>query len=334
MDNKRNLFFFATKELTQDAFLRWLFENYDDPELEGAAYALLRAMCKLEEDEIIMHLDSTAQWHNIDISVWIQTNKRKIALFIEDKTYSSEHNQLTEYNKHIKKRKEKYGEDIYSVYYKIGNIDKDEEDKIEAAGTNINKWTIFKVDQIVGLLKDFSTSRNMLLRQYVEYVAVVHNALFSLQKPKDNKTKMDLVQWKTYFDKVIIPKLEGKDELFWAWCCKAGQYPYVLLHIEKKCDDKQIPYLEITSRDCVDDHFVASILTYKITDEKLLDRNAAFLKKIEDDGLMSHFRHTKSRKTIGKSPLHEGVKTTEEFIKVTGEYIRYYLELMETWISE
>ena len=98
MKNKRNLFFFATKELTQDAFLRWLFENYDDPELEGAVCSLLRDMCEFEEDERIMSIDTTAQYYHIDISVWMQTNKRKIALFIEDKTYSSEHNQLTAYN--------------------------------------------------------------------------------------------------------------------------------------------------------------------------------------------------------------------------------------------
>ena len=37
----KNLFNYATKELSQDAFLMWLFENYDDSELGEIANALL-----------------------------------------------------------------------------------------------------------------------------------------------------------------------------------------------------------------------------------------------------------------------------------------------------
>lgn len=30
----KNIFDFATRELSQDAFLRWLLENYDDADLK------------------------------------------------------------------------------------------------------------------------------------------------------------------------------------------------------------------------------------------------------------------------------------------------------------
>ena len=33
----KNIFDYATRELSQDAFLRWLFENFDDTELKYAA---------------------------------------------------------------------------------------------------------------------------------------------------------------------------------------------------------------------------------------------------------------------------------------------------------
>lgn len=37
-----NLFDYATKELSQDAFLRWLLENYSDPIVGHAAIKLLQ----------------------------------------------------------------------------------------------------------------------------------------------------------------------------------------------------------------------------------------------------------------------------------------------------
>ncbi|SDA24790.1 hypothetical protein SAMN02910447_02632 [Ruminococcus sp. YE71] len=48
----KNLFDYATKELSQDAFLRWLFENYDcdDKNVCLAAYSLLREFSKLDMD--------------------------------------------------------------------------------------------------------------------------------------------------------------------------------------------------------------------------------------------------------------------------------------------
>jgi len=334
MDNKRNIFFFATKELTQDAFLRWLFENYEDPDLENATYSLLTAMCEMTEDEKIVNIETTAQWHHIDISVWIQTNKRKIALFIEDKTFSSEHDQLVTYNKYINWCTKEYGKNIYSVYYKIDIIDEKERSRIEAARTEVSKWKIFTVTQIYELLKDFSMSPNMLVRQYVEYMGTVYNALLFPIKPRTNNTKIDLIQWKAYFDKEIIPKLKGVDDFFWCGSWKAGQYPYIVLHIEKISENKQIPYLEITSRDCIGDHFVSSILTYNIKDDKFFDKNMAFFKEIEDGDKMSHFKPTKQRKTIGKSQRHNNVRSTEDFIRLTNEYVSYYLDLMEMWVSD
>ncbi|MDE6285063.1 MAG: hypothetical protein K2M17_04890, partial [Bacilli bacterium] len=61
----KNLFDFATKELTQDAFLRWLFENHNDIELSKPVYELLKEFCEFSEDEEIVKLHSSAQEHKI-----------------------------------------------------------------------------------------------------------------------------------------------------------------------------------------------------------------------------------------------------------------------------
>ena len=84
----KNIFDYATRELSQDAFLRWLLENYDDPELKDAADDLLQEFCGINVKDI-KSINSTAQWCNIDISVWITLKyDSKAALIIEDKTYS------------------------------------------------------------------------------------------------------------------------------------------------------------------------------------------------------------------------------------------------------
>ena len=119
-NERRNLFTYATKELSQDAFLLWLFNNYDDEEVVPAVYALLREFCGLEKDEKILSLETKAQWNKIDVSVWFETNKgKKYALFIEDKVDSGEHNQLEEYNKHTLTSKEE-GHEVSRIYYKPG----------------------------------------------------------------------------------------------------------------------------------------------------------------------------------------------------------------------
>ncbi|MCQ2478488.1 MAG: hypothetical protein MJ091_04665 [Clostridia bacterium] len=96
----KNLFDYATKELSQDAFLRWLFENFDCEDnlsLKEASQQVLKKLCKICDEEII-EVKTYSQWHKVDIFTVIKTDKRIIALFIEDKVFSGEHNQLSRYN--------------------------------------------------------------------------------------------------------------------------------------------------------------------------------------------------------------------------------------------
>lgn len=111
----KNLFDFATRELSQDAFLRWLFENYDDPELRDAAGDLLQEFCGIDLDEV-KDITSKAQWCNIDVVVRITLQDNTTAeLFIEDKTYSQEHEQLQRYDSHIDQWCK--SDRIYKIFY-------------------------------------------------------------------------------------------------------------------------------------------------------------------------------------------------------------------------
>ena len=113
-----NLFNFATKELSQDAFLRWLFESWKDKDLTPVVSALLKKFCLLSDDENITEIKTWAQWRKIDITVYVDTDKRKLALFIEDKSFSGEHDQLLKYNSAIKTIKDR---EIFKIFSELSN---------------------------------------------------------------------------------------------------------------------------------------------------------------------------------------------------------------------
>ena len=124
-----NIFDFATKELSQDAVLCWILNwvNYPNSRLYGLGYDLLTAIngTKIPDGEQIQVLQ---QKENADIVVVIPS-ERKI-IIIEDKVYSSEHdNQIEKYRKvfsRIEKQKDVLGiktekpYQVSTVYLKTG----------------------------------------------------------------------------------------------------------------------------------------------------------------------------------------------------------------------
>ena len=78
----KNLFDYATKELSQDAFLRWLFENYDceNKKVRNVCEKLFNAFTnnELNFSKIDKNsLRTVAQWKNIDVSIWFAIDDKK-----------------------------------------------------------------------------------------------------------------------------------------------------------------------------------------------------------------------------------------------------------------
>ena len=83
----KNLFKYATKELSQDAFLRWLFENYEDQYLGPVVVDFintftadqyepkLRPQLSLKYGDITK-LKTCAQKNDIDVTIIDALNKR------------------------------------------------------------------------------------------------------------------------------------------------------------------------------------------------------------------------------------------------------------------
>lgn len=169
-----NLFTYATSELSQDAFICYLMsfaleDAKDDPVLKECAKKILAKMMGLcSEDWVKIELTNIKrQIHNIDILLSASYNDQNYKIIIEDKTYSSEHdNQLERYKEIVKNKFEKEDikeTNIKEVYYKPtfqGNME-----NVKKAG-----YTIIGKDDIVKLLKPYcGKTNNRIILDYYEY---------------------------------------------------------------------------------------------------------------------------------------------------------------------
>ena len=315
----KNLFDYATKELSQDAFLRWLLENDTVSEI---AKDYLGHFGVLDEDDVINSVHTYAQWRKIDITAILETEKRgKVALFIEDKTFSGEHsNQLMRYNESIKaiveyeKVKE---ENVHKLFYKTSIIEQDEIDRVEEAG-----WNSFSISEINEFWEKYCSHNNLIIHDYANHIKSVYDASFNVDKPSKND---NLIAWKSYFDRVVIPEFENKSQIYSA----IGQYDYSYLVLQpESVNIHECPYLEVRSRDCTENRFNARILLFNVEiSEKELYEIKEELKKRESIGF---FRCYNGKKQIAKMMNTERkVVNDQEFIEAVNEAYTEYIEVLK-----
>jgi len=313
----KNLFNFASKELSQDAFLRWLFESYEDTDLQNTVKVLLKEFCDLQENESIESINTWAQWAKIDISVWINTNKRKIALFIEDKAFSGEHNQLLKYNVKIDAIKDRK---IYRVFYKTSMLS-----SWDNKATDDAKWKSYDIIELSNIYQRCKETNNVILQQYINYLQNLSLAVQNTIKPLTSDGREDWLKWESYFKKILPNFILDYPQ---SWAGKAGQYPYVYLKLQKESCS---PYLEIRSRNCCNNFFTALILCYGVKD---YSPQESIIEKIRNDGFFKckNLRHKDGAvpKQIGKYVM-QGIDTDEKFIAEINKCIKYYSELLVLW---
>ena len=179
----KNLFDFATKELSQDAFLRWLFENYncENERVRNAFRKVFNSFTKNKfKDKTITDLKTVAQWKSIDISVFFTVEEKDYLIVIEDKTKSDEHKQLTAYNDRINghrewliKNEKRPIECVYKIFYKTSKISEGERTRVDDAGWNDPK--IFDIYEIYELFKDCQNTGSEILDGYAKHIGNVYD---------------------------------------------------------------------------------------------------------------------------------------------------------------
>lgn len=164
----KNLFDFATKELSQDAFLRWVLCHCADEDLSEFSCEFISfltngdlSLKKNDVSKVVVR----PQMGKLDIIVQINTvDDKRYLVAIEDKTNSIEHNQLNRYNEVIS---EKYPsvDYVYRCYYKTEEMTKSERDRVNQSG-----WNIIEYDAIIAFWEKYLLSENLIIKQYAESI--------------------------------------------------------------------------------------------------------------------------------------------------------------------
>ena len=180
--SKSNIFYFATKELSQDAFLSWLLCGYNSKEEDVKFFSRLlineifnNQFSDSDFDNISRFAVDT-QFHSIDIATKFTINDKTYAFLIEDKVGSKIHNksgkkisQLEEYKKILE---EEYAKDanVYKcVLYTV--LDLSEFDKVSCDKQG------YKIISLSDIYKIFNSEKNVIvnryLKDYSEYVSTI-----------------------------------------------------------------------------------------------------------------------------------------------------------------
>lgn len=168
----KNLFDFATKELSQDAFIRWLFENYEDNTIKIVLNDFIDFLIGKRVE--IKSVYTESQHKSIDIYIEITlVNGKKEYIYIEDKTFSNEHNQLIAYNNVINedlKKNQMTKDKAHKIFYKTSDVKEWESQRVVDAG-----WEQFDIFKICEFWEKYESCSVILIQWYALHMIDLNN---------------------------------------------------------------------------------------------------------------------------------------------------------------
>lgn len=229
IDNKEgtmstpNIFSYATKELSQDAFICWLVACATEAtgNLRECGLEFVRALFQAgaldgtegvpvlgPDGELIAPHDGPCdvsdvckprlQHQKIDVYFYAKVDGKKVSFLIEDKVDTEAHgDQLPEYLNAVIQDEHK-GDLIKPIYFKTGYMFNNERDDVEK-----NKYSVFKAEDLKKFLDSHpkAVRESEILHQYAEYLNDKMEARDTAQK--NWGLKQDYVLWE------FLRKLRG-----------------------------------------------------------------------------------------------------------------------------
>lgn len=254
-----NLFNYATSELSQDAFLCYLFafgkEKYKNnfPKEYALAHKFL-LKCGIDKNEEILSVGQ--QVEHIDVLI-ITTSH---ILIIEDKTYTDEHDdQIIRYVKNMRSNDKKFTSDkkIKVCYIKTGDYVNSYKSSDEAILSNKDCCSLRRQD-LIELLKD--CHQDKVMDMFYEHLTNIENEIKSCDE-KDIYTWTSL-KWFDYLYNTL--KQKGKNfnigwvhprggEFYGCWLDweqtgKIEKYKQIEIHFKKEKTDFVDLCLKVSSQ--------------------------------------------------------------------------------------
>lgn len=320
---KRNLFDFATKELSQDAYLRWLFENWncDDASIREACNLLIVDFLNVKTSVVISSLKTRAQYKRIDILIECTVDKKDYVVAIEDKIYSDDHsNQLAEYKETVVKDFPNINHAF--IFYKTGLVMAPDIKRIEKQG-----WKVYDIIHIHRLYTRMHKSPNSdIFNDYVDKTIRTYKEL-CLEIPKliSAWEKTAVMNYVVNFCHNYISASEGVTVKHYNF-----RGNYIALQVFIKGKEAEIPYLEITSRDIAQRKPVFLILIHEVKISGI-DPSQAHIKKWTERVASSKlFKATNRSKQLGKNfNFKEKMQTVEDLKEKFHLYMDEYYRIFK-----
>ena len=184
--DKPNIFKYATKELSQDAFIFWLLDHANpkymhvNQDLKNCALSLISEFFKLENKEMPEKFENfslSKQYKNIDILLKIN----EFSIIIEDKTGTKAHgDQLTRYKNII--ASEVGEENVLAIFFKThdqSNYKKEINDGFK----------IFSRNKLIAVLDNFEDVSSDIFNDFKDYIKSIENEVnaFAVKEKWNNK---------------------------------------------------------------------------------------------------------------------------------------------------
>ena len=211
----KNLFEYATKELSQDAFLRWLFENYEDFKEDQIVIKRLLGLFSNEDysDKELTIIDTYAQYKSvIDVAIRYRVAGKEHLLVMENKTQSYIHSdQLDRYYKLIESEDKSCKK--HYCYFKANRLDYNLSKKDHEDLDYLNKhkeWNKVTLKDIYEVVKEHKSS-NFLFYQWIDHITMLYEMYYELKHYKS----WDIRAYQIFLNTEL--KENFKEENGWIW---------------------------------------------------------------------------------------------------------------------
>ena len=224
----KNIFDFATKELSQDAFLSWFIASYNEPEVSKYSYKFINFLTGYHFNVgDIKKVTIKQQCEDIDIVVdfWTKDNLHYV-LIIEDKTTSSAHtSQLEKYAKIMdgwNNNEEGYINRRRKVFYKVNHLTDQDKKELEIGNKKYDesdKWRVFDINKIYSFFSNIKETESQILNSYVLHIKQIYKDLNEVSDLPINE--WNYVNFDTFFKNAVNEEFKKRDWPYsfnsWMW---------------------------------------------------------------------------------------------------------------------
>ncbi len=225
----KNIFDFATKELSQDAFLSWFIASYDEPEVSEYSYEFINFLTGYHFINVgdIKKVAIKQQCDGIDVVVDFWTNDDlHYVLIIEDKTTSSAHtSQLEKYAKTMdgwNNNEEGYINRRRKVFYKVNHLTDQDKKELEIGNKKYDesdKWRVFDINKIYSFFSNIKETESQILNSYALHIKQIYKDLNEVSDLTINE--WNYVNFETFFRNVINEEFKKRD---WPYSFNSGMW--------------------------------------------------------------------------------------------------------------